>query len=73
MCAVDYGMNHPKLTDPCDICDGTGLVQRARRRLPNGEPDQLDTIEWPQVICDHCNGCGRVPADLRSVPENSGA
>jgi hypothetical protein len=47
---------HPKLTDPCKTCDGTGRVARARRRLPNGEIDQLDTIEWPEVICETCCG-----------------
>jgi len=63
---------HPKLTDPCKTCDGTGRVARARRRLPNGEIDQLDTIEWPEVICETCCGSGRVPADLKSIPEKAG-
>jgi hypothetical protein len=61
------------LTEPCKTCDGTGLVPRARRRLPSGEPDQLDTIEWPQVICELCNGSGRVPLDHGAVAETAGA
>jgi DnaJ-class molecular chaperone len=60
---------HSHLTEPCKSCDGTGLVARARRRLPNGEPDQLDTLEWPQVICETCNGSGRVPLDHATIVE----
>lgn len=59
----------PHLTEPCKTCDGTGLVPRPRRRLPNGEPDQLDTVEWPQVICESCNGSGRVPLDHGTIAE----
>jgi DnaJ-class molecular chaperone len=59
----------PALTEPCKTCDGTGLVSRARRRLPNGEPDQFDTSEWPQIICETCTGSGRVPLDHGTVAE----
>lgn len=61
------------LTEPCKTCDGTGLVPRARRQLPNGEPDQLDTIEWPRVICETCNGSGRVPLDHGTIAETNPA
>lgn len=57
------------LTEPCKTCDGTGRIARARRRLPNGEPDRLDTIEWPEVICDLCNGSGQVPVAPGSIKE----
>jgi len=63
----------PALTQPCTACDGTGLVARARRRLPNGEPDQLDTIEWPSTICETCNGSGRVPLDHGTIVETNPA
>jgi hypothetical protein len=59
----------PRLTEPCTTCDNTGLVARPRRNLPNGEPDQLDTVEWPQVICDICNGSGCVPLNHSAVAE----
>ncbi|HEX3883373.1 MAG TPA: hypothetical protein VHW66_12000 [Stellaceae bacterium] len=61
------------LTQPCETCDGAGLVPRPRRRLPNGEPDQLDTVEWPSMVCETCNGTGRVPLDHTSVVETAGA
>jgi DnaJ-class molecular chaperone len=64
---------HSHLTEPCKTCDGAGLVPRARRRLPNGEPDQLDAIEWPQVICETCNGSGRVPLDHSTIAETNPA
>jgi DnaJ-class molecular chaperone len=63
----------PRLTEPCKACDGTGLVARAARRLPNGEPDRLDTVKWPQTICETCNGSGRVPLDYRTIAETAGA
>jgi DnaJ-class molecular chaperone len=63
----------PHLTEPCKTCDGTGLVARARRTLPNGEPDRLDRIEWPQAICETCNGSGRVPLDHSQIAETAAA
>jgi RecJ-like exonuclease len=59
------------LTEPCNICDGSGKVPRARRRLPNGEPDRLDTIDWPEVICDTCNGSGQVAIQPGSIQERA--
>jgi len=64
---------HPRLSEPCRACDATGLVTRAARRLPNGEPDRLDTVKWPQVICETCNGSGRVQLDHGAIGETSPA
>jgi hypothetical protein len=35
-------------------------VARPPRRLPNGELDQFDTVQWPSVICGVCQGEGSV-------------
>jgi RecJ-like exonuclease len=53
--------------EPCKICSGTGKVPRVRRRLPNGEPDRFDTIDWPEVICDVCQGSGETAVELASL------
>jgi hypothetical protein len=48
------------LTQPCGICGGRGAVPRDRRRLPNGELDPFDTLNWPEIVCDACNGTGQI-------------
>jgi DnaJ-class molecular chaperone len=59
------------LTEPCKTCDGSGRVPRPRRRLPNGEPDRFDTVEWPETICDACSGSGQVPLAPQSIRERA--
>jgi len=59
------------LTEPCKICSGSGLVPRARRRLPNGEPDERDILAWPAVLCETCNGSGQVPVRIELIEEPS--
>lgn len=49
------------LMKPCEVCKGEGVVPRDPRRLPNGEPDKFDTIDWPMVVCSTCSGSGEVP------------
>ena len=70
--AVDRVMTS-HLTEPCKTCDGAGRVPRPRRKLPNGEPDRFDTIDWPEVVCETCTGSGRVPLDPQSIKENTPA
>lgn len=62
-------MSH--LTTPCTTCSGSGLVPRARRRLPNGELDALDTLVWPEVICETCNGTGQIAVRPETIEEHS--
>ncbi|HTZ38338.1 MAG TPA: hypothetical protein VMB84_20100 [Stellaceae bacterium] len=57
------------LTERCKTCDGTGRVPRPRRRLPNGEPDRFDTIDWPEMICDTCAGTGEIEVATGSIRE----
>ena len=59
------------LMEPCKVCNGTGKVPRPRRRLPNGEPDRLDTIDWPEVICGTCHGSGETAVELASIQETA--
>jgi len=59
------------LTEPCKTCDGSGRVARPRRRLPNGEPDRFDNIEWPEMICETCCGSGQVPVEPQSIRERA--
>jgi hypothetical protein len=60
------------LTRPCRVCGASGRVPRARRRLPNGEPDRFDTIDWPEITCGVCFGSGQVPLDPQSIREPAG-
>jgi DnaJ-class molecular chaperone len=59
------------LTEPCKTCSGSGLVPRARRRLPNGQIDERDVLAWPAVLCETCNGSGQVPVRVESIQERS--
>lgn len=58
-------MTVPPHRKPCDPCSGSGLVARPPRRLPNGELDPFDTVQWPSVICETCQGAGSVPFSPR--------
>lgn len=59
------------LRGPCKTCDGSGKVPRPRRRLPNGEPDRFDTIDWPEAVCEACGGCGEQPVAPQSIQERA--
>ncbi len=59
------------LTEPCKACSGSGLVTRERRRLPNGELDPRDSLVWPEVICETCNGSGQVPIQPEAITEHA--
>jgi DnaJ-class molecular chaperone len=61
----------PKLSEPCKTCGGTGKVPRSVRRLPNGELDQFDTLDWPETICDACTGSGVVDISPETVQETA--
>lgn len=60
-------MKQSHLAQPCSTCGGNGVVPRERRRLPNGEMDTFDTLDWPHVTCDVCAGSGQVLVDPATV------
>lgn len=60
-------------TTPCTPCSGSGLVPRPKRRLPNGELDPFDTVEWQKITCEPCGGSGLVPLNLNTIAEKPAA
>ena len=62
-------MAAPALTVPCKPCSGSGLVPREKRRLPNGEIDPFDHVEWQTITCEPCGGAGAVPLNYAEVEE----
>jgi len=39
--------------------------------LPNGAIDPLDTVDWPEIVCEACGGSGERPVDLATIAEKS--
>ena len=52
---------------PCDACEGSGIVPHVRRTMENGEPDPADFKL--HALCEKCGGGGMVPVDKARIKE----
>ncbi len=54
--------------EPCDPCEGKGVLPHEKRKMPNGEDDPADFKTHD--LCEECGGSGKIPVDKTRIKES---